>query len=184
MTAAWYGIGEEVIHIEGSVYERGSDGVYRLTDESVNNQKRLETHDLIMTHSLNDRDDRIMEFFKCRNCNCRFYGYQGYRKGLLHPAYLKTIPQCGEKVTLKWALKEYWEQVDFSDNIRAGLFSGFPLCCIIWYTFAKRTLVTDTIYNLYGKIHGKDDNFVRCPMCVIRGESGYEFKHDRHLCEC
>jgi len=184
MTASWFGIGEDAIHIEGSTYERGPDGVYRLADKDVKNTERIATHDLVLTHSMQDRDDRIMEFFKCRNCNCRFYGYRGFRKGLLHPAYLMTIPKCGERVTLKWALKEYWKKVDFADNIKSGLFSGFPLCCIIWYTLAKRTLVTDTIYNLYSKIHGKDDNFVRCPLCIAQGRCGHEFRHDRYCCEC
>jgi DNA-directed RNA polymerase subunit RPC12/RpoP len=143
-------------------------------------ENNIKTHDLVVSYTLNS----YMHFFKCTKCSCLFAGNDDYKFMISHP-YLHDIevPSCGTKITVKKFLSSYMKKANIKDSFKCGLFSGFPICCILWFTFVKGSLISDELYNIFSNIHGNKDDFIRCPYC-LRNSDPYIDKHDRYINEC
>lgn len=143
---------------------------------------QFEQHDLVQKYRIKIPFGRIFHVYECKNCNVEivfifFNGGMSYVYTSFPHFMWKSFP-CGKKIeaseisdklssaTLKRILREF----------KAGLYSGYPLCCIVYFTFISnmipnRTLYKELIYftrrNL--DMSGSGSTHINCPMCNFFG---------------
>lgn len=55
-------------------------------------------------------------------------------------------------------------------DIRSGINSGIPLCCIIWYTFFWNMFLLwkiNLVKKIYHRVINGEFGYVICPICLI-----------------
>jgi len=51
-------------------------------------------------------------------------------------------------------------------NIKAGIASGFPLCCVMYQTFIHRHVIDSFIHTMHDDFFSP--GYVKCPLCLYR----------------
>jgi len=71
----------------------------------------------------------------------------------------------------------YWRH-----NIRCGLHSGIPWCCVLFFTFVWYPTAETRWHERYRRWRTwwHRNGCIRCPICILRNAPGISAKH----CDC
>jgi len=166
-----------------------------LWGECLEKQITIDGHDLYYRYKLVDDCEKIIQVYECKKCNAllaiNFYRGKQFSSYISFPHILFKKYNCGTKVGAVELLKKVSKRFDkrMYTNFKAGLFSGFPLCCVLYFCLLRsipadpgfyaqiKHIIRKTTYQKY-ELSG-----VRCPICEIRNYS-VNGKRDSYSGEC
>jgi len=163
--------------------------------ECFTNDFLFEGHNFHLRYKLLDENSKIIHVYECKNCNALkafyFYGGNQFSSYISFPEILFKEIKCGEKFNKLNIAKTIFNKFDkrMYINFKAGLFSGFPLCCVIYFSLIRSIPYDPGFYGQIKhiirrkKFRDFDLSHVMCPICAIRNHN-VEGKADIIKGEC
>lgn len=147
----------------------------------MNNILHYDNHDLYMRNEI-VADNHSFYICECRNCDVEIlFKVSNQKYSVVYTSFphmmFKSF-QCGKKLKLS-DFKNIFIKKNYNREItefKAGLYSGYPFCCVLYLTFISNYIPNGSLYK--NLIHFTRRNLdlpesgsthISCPICNFLG---------------
>jgi len=141
-------------------------------------KNNYDNHDLYVRNEISAQNDKVFLICECRNCDVEILVSGQSVVYTSFPHFIFKSFKCGSKLKLSEIISLFIKE-NYDREItefKAGLYSGYPLCCVSYLTFISNYIPNGSLYKnfIYFTRRNLDlprsgSTHISCPICNLLG---------------